>query len=393
MEMKTENISIDFFNNLVDIFIKEKKKNVVWLGAHPWCYLAYSVLLEIGIDSFNVVDNNIFMQGVPIVPYKDYATHDDSRIVYIKSMDEIENREDVIFFMANTHYDEFSKQLVEYGFRGYKIFNLYEYTMGYGEYQKRRTDLCKSMYPLRKRKLQLLLFEILKEFKQLCDEHGLRYSLFGGTMIGAVRHHGFIPWDDDIDVFMPLDDYLKMLDMQYSDGKYKIVNWKTEDSFFQPFARMVDTRTVMYEYYFGLGDYRTNVGIDILPIRGFPDDIREANRLKYENVRLRNEWFFYYIARNIKGLTIEDPRKKIEDEVYKFSFDKSSNVGTVNLVPWIAPKSHGYDDYIELDFEREKFKVIAGYDEHLKLLYGDNYMELPLVGQRGLHMYPAFREV
>lgn len=64
MEMKTENIGIDFFNNLVDIFIREKKKNVVWLGMHPWCYLAYSVLLEIGIDSFYVVDNNIFLRFV-----------------------------------------------------------------------------------------------------------------------------------------------------------------------------------------------------------------------------------------------------------------------------------------------------------------------------------------
>ena len=390
--MKAENLGVDFFNNLVDIVTAEDAKHVVWLGMHPWCSLAYSVLLEMGLESFEVVDNNIFVQGTPIIPYKDYATQDDSRIVYVKSMDEIKKRDNMAFLMANTHFEELLSQLIKYGFRGYKLYNLYEYTTGYGEYQKRRTELCKSMQPLRGRNLQLLLFEILKEFKQLCDENNLRYSLYSGSMIGAVRHRGFVPWDDDVDVFMPLEDYQKLLKIHYSNGIHKMVDWKTENSFYQPFARLVDTRTVIYEYYFDLGDYRTNVGIDILPIRGFPDDIQEANKLKYENVRLRNEWFFYYIARNIKGLNIVDPRNKIEDEIYRFSFDKNRNVGTVNLVPWIAPKSHGYDEYIELEFEKEKFKVIAGYDEHLKLLYGENYMELPLVGQRRIHMYPAFIE-
>lgn len=74
------------------------------------------------------------------------------------------------------------------------------------------------------KKIQL---NILRNFKKYCDENGLEYFLLAGTLLGAVRHKGYIPWDDDIDVAMPLPDYIKFLNSYPKDGKYRVTDWET----------------------------------------------------------------------------------------------------------------------------------------------------------------------
>lgn len=84
---------------------------------------------------------------------------------------------------------------------------------------------------------------ILKKFDSICKENGLEYSLAYGTMLGAIRHKGFIPWDDDIDVFMKREDYEKLLTLKYDDGDFEVKNYRYSKNYYFLYSKMVDKRT------------------------------------------------------------------------------------------------------------------------------------------------------
>ena len=83
---------------------------------------------------------------------------------------------------------------------------------------------------------------ILKKFDSICKENGLEYSLAYGTMLGAIRHKGFIPWDDDIDVFMKREDYEKLLALKYDDGDFEIKSYRYSKNYYFLYSKMVDKR-------------------------------------------------------------------------------------------------------------------------------------------------------
>lgn len=107
---------------------------------------------------------------------------------------------------------------------------------------------------------------IMKELDRICTEHGLRYSLAYGTALGAVRHGGFIPWDDDIDVFMPRPDYERLWDLcsKQTSGTYRLISYRDKSSIYH-FFKMVDTRTTSYETFVGK-KYPTGLWVDIFPL-------------------------------------------------------------------------------------------------------------------------------
>ena len=94
------------------------------------------------------------------------------------------------------------------------------------------------------RALQLVELEIMKIFVNICERHQLRYIMIGGTMLGAIRHKGFIPWDDDIDVGMPRADYEKFLQIVRAElpADYDFLNYKQNPEYLRYFSRIVDTR-------------------------------------------------------------------------------------------------------------------------------------------------------
>ena len=94
--------------------------------------------------------------------------------------------------------------------------------------------------------LRQIQMGILDEVHRFCEAHGLRYFLSSGTLIGAVRHKGYIPWDDDIDIYMPRKDYEEFLQAYTSDsGHYRAINPQTENHYYYTFAKVVDLRTRM----------------------------------------------------------------------------------------------------------------------------------------------------
>ena len=115
------------------------------------------------------------------------------------------------------------------------------------------------------------ILNILCEFAAFCDQNGLRSYLSGGTLLGAVRHKGFIPWDDDIEIAMPREDYIKFQKSYngYSD-RYVVNGIENNEQWQMPFARVEDLDTVLYEHTLKPKYEKCHVFVDVFPIDGIP---------------------------------------------------------------------------------------------------------------------------
>ena len=116
--------------------------------------------------------------------------------------------------------------------------------------------------------------DIAKEVLRICEKHGLTYYMLGGTMLGAIRHKGFIPWDDDIDLGMPRDDYERFLEIapQELASHLKLVNYRTDPNYMYYITRILDTDTTVIEERIGNDNKYTHASIDIFPIDGTPNN-------------------------------------------------------------------------------------------------------------------------
>ena len=101
------------------------------------------------------------------------------------------------------------------------------------------------MKQLSLKEIQSIEFDILVDFKKYCEEHNLSFFLSNGTLLGAVKYQGFIPWDDDIDVILPREDYERFISEFVSDGKRELLCTQRNSQFVFPFAKHYDTATVV----------------------------------------------------------------------------------------------------------------------------------------------------
>lgn len=235
---------------------------------------------------------------------------------------------------------------------------------------------------------------ILTYFTEVCEENNLRYYLGGGTLLGAVRHKGFIPWDDDIDVMMPRPDFQKFLSLSINNKNYNIIKPGTAGYYYN-FAKLVDTRTILEEKGIKLID-GLGVYIDIFPLDGMPEtpDARKKRFKELNSIRKRinntcllkpkfhRNPFAYLNACRIynsnKNVDLSSLQKKYLDSALKNSFDDSEFVfaaggayGARDIFP-----GKWFEKEIELQFENLSVKAFNGYDFYLTQLYGD-YMTLP----------------
>ncbi len=256
-----------------------------------------------------------------------------------------------------------------------------------------------------------IMLGLLLALDKYCTENNLRYFIAGGTLIGAVRHKGFIPWDDDADVLMPREDYEKLLKIGNTTDEIQVVSVENDHGYYHPFphANLVDTNTIMFE---DQVKKQTNKGVfvDIFPMDGLPDDINKRSwllkKLMVMQSILSNKIHasvgFSSIrnaAKTVLGCAVffineKKYSQKINDVASAYSFEDSNSV--THLVAlfgkpdrFINPKSN-YSDYIMLEFEGHYLRAPIGYDDVLKRSYG-NYMDLPPEderhGQHGIRIF------
>ena len=149
------------------------------------------------------------------------------------------------------------------------------------------------------RKVQLTELEILKTVDKICRENNIKYSLCGGTLLGAVRHKGFIPWDDDIDIAMRRDDYnrfLSLWEQSHPDG-YLLQNKSNTPNFSQTFSKIRKDKTTFLQFKNEAGMYHTGIFIDI-----FPFDRITNNWIKKKLFYFRCTKYLIYTRGNIHSL-------------------------------------------------------------------------------------------
>ena len=247
------------------------------------------------------------------------------------------------------------------------------------------------------------------EVKKICEENNLRYYLAAGTLLGAVRHKGFIPWDDDIDLYMPRPDYERFIEIYYKAGGQNILHAQEANLDYQySFMKIAAKNTILYEKGAHCG-VEMGVYIDIFPLDGLGDSIEDAHKI-FRKIDLPIKLLMSYRVDKIRkhvsfvkncmvvGASIVAHlfgSKKLSIKINKiaqtYDFDKSKYVGT--FVDEVGDnriyEKELFDGFCELEFEGCVFVVPSGYEKVLTKLYGD-YMKLPPIEKQVFtHGYEA----
>lgn len=250
--------------------------------------------------------------------------------------------------------------------------------------------------------------DILVKVADFCENAGIRYFLSYGTLIGAVRHKGFIPWDNDIDIEMPRPDYERFI--EEFNGAYdelEVIAPYSEKSK-HTFAKVANKNTVKIETGVDYSDGFNGIDIDIWPLDGQPEDDEEYRRYYRRKKKLYKRLhfatvfaggghingfknicfnFYKFVLKNICRINKEKAKKKIAQINAPYTFDDSKYVGcTASRYNSIKNrhKRELYAGSVELDFEDRKFNAPIGYDQILRNIYGD-YMQLPPEEERVTH--------
>lgn len=230
--------------------------------------------------------------------------------------------------------------------------------------------------------------EILAFIDRRCTEQGIRYWVCGGTLLGTIRHQGFIPWDDDIDIFMPWEDYKRFIASFCETDIYDMCGFGTDgqSEFPDPFCKVVDKRTLVIED-IGTLVKLNGVWVDIFPLVGLPESVdeRKAYFANYQELN-RQIWQDFY-ANNGDAAVFGKWYSRQLEFMDKHDFDGARYVGVLGTAykDRDCTSKEVYNETIRMKFEDIEINVPVGYDEYLTNLYGSDYMQLPPIEKRKTH--------
>ena len=239
------------------------------------------------------------------------------------------------------------------------------------------------------RELQLGILDVVAEF---CEKEHINYWLDCGTLLGAIRHKGYIPWDDDIDIGMLRPDYERFL-KQFNgfNERYQVCAYECDTAFLYPFAKILDTNTILYEP--DENGNKLSVNIDLFVYDNAPEDPEQVKKMYAQRGRMQ----ILHIVRNSlasdKGSKVRRflmDAGKIALSVFpkdyfirgmvnnskKYASENTTRVGNFTSVSKIVCDKTVFDSFILTDFESRRYRIPERYDSWLKLFYG-NYMQLP----------------
>lgn len=253
------------------------------------------------------------------------------------------------------------------------------------------------------RKLQMTELEMLREVDRICRKYHIKYSLDGGTLLGAIRHNGFIPWDDDADVVMLRSEYVKFYKAckkELDTDKFFLQEFRTDEKYRWGYSKMRRNGTIFLREGQEHGNWNQSVFIDIFVYDQVPDNyflrrihlflcycIRkglysEVGKKSASSVFLR-KWY---------GIVNKIPRNSwviLLEKIAGITNKKRTQLVRHMTYPYRRECRYGlprecFDEYIEKDFEGYSFQIFKKYDLYLTRLYG-NYMNLPPMEKRKVH--------
>lgn len=251
------------------------------------------------------------------------------------------------------------------------------------------------------RRLQLTEVEILDEIKRVCDKNSLKYYLIGGTLLGAVRHKGFIPWDDDLDIVMSRSDYEKFCSICQEElsEKYYLHNIDTDDKYWLPFAKVRKKNTIFDEQSVSHLDVPKGIYVDIFPLDFSVGDNDKGQAKRAKKIKKLSAAILF----KAKVLKAKSLKSKIKYLLLAFFSVKSLSKKQINLMKKLKSGSHYvnygsnystkkqtmpigyYEPQKELIFEGKSYPVPNQYEKVLTRIYGETYMQLPPEEKRITH--------
>lgn len=267
--------------------------------------------------------------------------------------------------------------------------------------------------PEQLREMQLKSLEMFRYLKAFCSEHDLLVYLCGGCCIGALRHRGFIPWDDDIDVMMPREDYERLAELwpKYADtSRYSYLRSSESLVTGDLMAKICDNNTTCVTVYQQDLDIPQGLTLDIIPLDGCP-----SNRARR---RIQKIWaliFALFCAQSVpenhgslvafgaKTLLSIFDGKRIRHKIWRYAERRMSRypISECDLItelcsgPGYMKNEYPADIFaaaVLKDFEGEKMPLPQGYDEYLRIAFGD-YMQMPPKDKQKPHHHVALLDL
>lgn len=268
------------------------------------------------------------------------------------------------------------------------------------------------MRKVKKEEIQPLLLNMLKTLKDFFDRNNLTFYLAGGTLLGAIRHQGFIPWDDDIDVVIKKDVYKKLTELAkenpfIDESKRYCFLLPATGTNIQPIFQLIDTKTIVYEKNVDK-QYAKGLCIDIFCLSYWPDNQKQAERIMKQQKRLlkmlqlsicgnlqdRMYKFIYPFALPVKKMMLAAGMNSIywsKKLLQLGNYPPSHYIGNLCWASSIKdryPKEY-YDKTAKVLFEGMEFDAPGEFASVLTQFYG-NYMQLPPEEKRVGHTFSAY---
>lgn len=253
--------------------------------------------------------------------------------------------------------------------------------------------------------LHKVQYDILKEFDRVCKKYNLTYFLAYGTLLGAVRHNGFIPWDDDIDTIMPYADYLKLMKIPQTEWKspYFLQNSSTDKEWKICFSKLRNSETTLITVNTANMDVNQGVDIDIYPLFHLPDDKKKIKRqlfntklymlLQVDDAPRNHGKFYYYLGKTILRLMPSTLKTSVKNnflkKISKYENSNSKHCYVVNGNLEVMNQSletQWFWKSVDHAFEDGMFPIPIGAREWLRTRYGDKYMDIPPKDIQGIKL-------
>ena len=255
--------------------------------------------------------------------------------------------------------------------------------------------------------LKKIQVEILENVNDFCQKNNIKYWLDCGTLLGAVRHKGYIPWDDDIDIGMLREDYDKFMKLfNKNNTRYKFYSIENNEDFYFQFGKVLDMNTLLYEP--DETGVKLNVYIDVFVYDNAPFDDKICDKMfkkrdlyrkmryakfypkAYDHTSFKKRIMRFFLNIYLKFVPKNYYVKKLINNSKRYANEDTGGVGNfTSKTKFICDKSI-FQDFVDVSFEGKKYPAPVGYDKWLKSFYGD-YMKLPPKEKRvSNHVFKAY---